>query len=94
MIRESRGDVRISHPLCPTHVSSAATTQLAVAQQGEKIKTNKYKSTAEQHEAKFIPFVMASTGGIGPSSAKLLDEIILASRDIILYGHMRYYHKS
>jgi hypothetical protein len=74
-------DVRISHPLCPTHVSSAATTQLAVAKQGEKIKTNKYKSTAEQHEAKFIPFVMESTGGIGPSSAKLLDEIILASRD-------------
>jgi hypothetical protein len=74
-------DVRISHPLCPTHVSSAATQQLAVAMLGERIKTNKYKSTAEQHEAKFIPFVMESTGGIGPESAKLLDQIILASRD-------------
>ena len=74
-------DVRISHPLCPSHVEAAARQQLATAKIGEKIKQKKYRDTATQHQAKFVAFVMESTGGMGADAIELMHQIVLASRD-------------
>jgi hypothetical protein len=54
---------------------------LAVAAAGEQQKSNKYQETASQHEAKFIPFVLESTGGMGRTAQELMKEIVLASRE-------------
>ena len=74
-------DVMIVNPLCPTHLIASSKKSLASVRQGERIKTNKYKGTAAQHEAKFIPFVIESTGGLSDIAVSLLKQIILASRD-------------
>ena len=74
-------DVMITNPLCPTHLIASSKEALSSVRRGERIKTNKYKDTASQHLAKFIPFVMESTGGLGDSAVTLLKQITLASRD-------------
>src|SRR5271167_4744811 len=47
-------DVMIVNPLCPTHLIASSKESLASVRGGERKKTNKYKGTASQHEAKFI----------------------------------------
>jgi len=74
-------DVMIVNPLCPTHLIASAKKALASVRRGEKIKINKYKGTASQHEAKFIAFVIESTGGLSDTAVSFLKQIILASRD-------------
>jgi hypothetical protein len=74
-------DVMITNPLCPSHLIASSKEALSSVRRGERIKTNKYKDTASQHLAKFIPFVMESTGGLGDSAVSLLNQIILTSRD-------------
>ena len=74
-------DVMIVNPLCPTHLIASSKESLASVRGGEKIKTNKYKGTASQHEAKFIPFVIESTGGLSDIAVSFLKQILLASRD-------------
>ena len=49
--------------------------------QHKQLKINKYKGTASQHQAKFIAFVIESTGGLSDSAVSLLKQILLASRD-------------
>jgi hypothetical protein len=81
-------DVRITHPLCPTHVQAAANKQLGAALRAEREKTNRYQQTAEQHHAEFIPFVVETLGGIAPAAVKLLDQIALTCRDhMTLWSH-------
>ena len=74
-------DVMIVNPLCPTHLIASSKKTLASVRGGERIKTNKYKGTASQHQAKFIPFVIESTAGLSDSAVSLLKQILLASRD-------------
>ena len=80
-LTEALCDVRISNPLCPTHVRAASKKTLAAAAEGERNKTNKYSDTASQHGAKFIPFVMEATGGMADGAVELMKQIVLASRD-------------
>jgi hypothetical protein len=74
-------DVMIVNPLCPTHLSVSSKKSLASVRAGERKKTNKYKGTAAQHEAKFIAFVIESTGGLNDTAVFLLKQILLAGRD-------------
>src|SRR6195952_3771693 len=74
-------DVMIVNPLCPTHLIASSKKTLASVRAVEKIKTNKYKGTAAQHEAKFIPFVIESTGGLSEVAVSFLKQFILASTD-------------
>ena len=74
-------DVMIVNPLCPTHLIAASKESLASVRGGERTKINKYKGTASQHQAKFIAFVIESTGGLSDSAVSLLKQILLASRD-------------
>ena len=64
-----------------THLNVSSKKSLASVRAGERKKTNKYKGTASQHEAKFIAFVIESTGGLSDIAVSLLKQIILASRD-------------
>ena len=71
----------IVNPLCPTHLIASSKESLASVRGGERKKTNKYKGTASQHEAKFIAFVIESTGGLSDTAVFLLKQILLAGRD-------------
>src|SRR5271154_7367000 len=68
-------DVVISHPLCPTHVRSAAKKSLAAACQAETRKDNKYHHTAQVQHAEFVPFALETTGGILGRKWLLVDRI-------------------
>ena len=69
-------DVVISHPLCPTHVRSAANKSLAAAYQAEIRKDNKYHRTAQIQHAEFVPFALETMGDIAPKALKLLRHIL------------------
>ncbi|MFI5423103.1 MAG: hypothetical protein ACHQWH_04105, partial [Nitrososphaerales archaeon] len=71
-------DVRITHPLCPSHVSIAATKPLAATISAEKHKSNKYNQLAQNIQAEFVPFVVESLGGITKTGQTLLNNVILA----------------
>src|SRR6201996_8157298 len=73
-------DIQITNPLCPTHVHGSAQQQLHAAQLSERTKT-KYEQTAKQHDAKFVPFIMETTGGMSKSAKQIYEMILLASRD-------------
>ena len=55
----------ICHPLAPTYASSLATTPLACAVQAEARKNRKYDSMATSIGARFLPFVMETSGALG-----------------------------
>jgi len=72
-------DVKVTHPLCPSHVSRYWRKQLGSANAGEVEKTKKYSALADQCKAEFIPFVVEPHGGFSKKSEQLLSNIILAS---------------
>jgi hypothetical protein len=81
-------DVVISHPLCPTHVRSAAKKPLAAAYQAEIRKDNKYHRTAQVQHAEFVPFALETMGGMAPKAVKLLHHILTSCRDeMTLWPH-------
>ena len=49
-------DVRVTHPLCPTYLSAAASQPLAATT--EKEKCQKYHQLLQDLRADFIPFVV------------------------------------
>ena len=71
-------DVRVTHPLCPSHLSAAATRPLGATINAEKEKIQKYSRLAQNLQAEFIPFVVESLGGITPTGQTLLNNVILA----------------
>jgi hypothetical protein len=80
--------VVISHPLCPTHVRSAAKKSLAAACQAEVRKDNKYNHTAQVQHAEFVPFALETMGGIAPKALKLLRHILTSCREeMTLWPH-------
>jgi hypothetical protein len=74
-------DVQITHSLCPTHVQKSAQQSMSAARVAENVKTKKYTGTAALHDAKFIPFIMESMGGMSESAKKIYELLVLASRD-------------
>ena len=71
-------DVRVTHPLCPSHVSAACIKPLGATFSAEQEKRKKYDQLAQGLKAEFVPFVVESLGGITKTSQTLLDNIILA----------------
>jgi hypothetical protein len=76
--------VVISHSLCPTHLHLASTKHLATAERAEQRKHRKYTDIAQTQQARFLPFSLETTGGIGKDAEELIDQISLASRDNLL----------
>jgi hypothetical protein len=82
--------VRVPHPCCPTHAPAAAMESLATAKAAEQLKTKKYKHTADIQAAEFVPFAVETFGGYGPQAIKLMQQIIVTSRDqMILWPHLQ-----
>jgi hypothetical protein len=71
-------DVRVTHPLCPSHISIAASKPLAATISAEKEKSRKYNQLAQNIQAEFVPFVVESVGGITTTGQTLLNNVILA----------------
>ena len=71
-------DVRVTHPLCPSHVSAACAKPLGATFSAEQEKHKKYNQLAQGLKAEFVPFVVESLGGITLTSQILLDNIIRA----------------
>ena len=71
-------DVRVTHPLCPSHVSAACIKRLGATFNAEQEKRRKYDQLTHGLKAEFVPFVVESLGGITKTSQTLLDNIILA----------------
>lgn len=81
-------DVVISHPLCPSHLATASTKHLATAQKAEQRKHRNYSDMARTQQARFLPFSVETTGGMGKDAEELIDQISLACRDhLILPSH-------
>jgi len=57
-------DVRVTHPLCPCHVSAACIKPLGATFSAEQEKRKKYDQLAQGLKAEFVPFVVESLGGI------------------------------
>ena len=74
-------DVVISHPLCPSNIVAASKEHSVVAQQAEQRKRAKYEQIAQQQHARFLPFSLETTGGMGLDVIELIDHISLACRD-------------
>ena len=75
-------DVKVTHPLCPSHVSRYWRKQLGSANAGEEGGENQEYSAlglADQCKAEFISFVVETHGGFSKKSKQLLSNIILAS---------------
>ena len=71
-------DVRVTHPLCPSHLSAAASQPLAATISAEKEKCDKYRQLSQSVKADFIPFVVETLGGITEAGETLLNNVILA----------------
>jgi len=65
-------DVRVTHPLCPTHLFAAASQPLAATINAEKEKCQKYHQLSQDLKADFIPFVVETLGGITERGETLL----------------------
>jgi hypothetical protein len=75
-------DVVVTHPLCPTHLDRAATGPCRVADDEAVKKSNKYAEVTEHQEgARFLPFAIETTGGLGRGARALIEQISLACRD-------------
>ena len=71
-------DVRVTHPLCPTYLSAAASQPLAATINAEKEKCQKYRQLSQNLSADFVPFVVETLGGITEKGQTLLNNVILA----------------
>ena len=75
-------DVVISHPLCPSHIVRATTGSCRVAEHEALKKSDKYAEvTHHQEGARFVPFAIETTGGMGRDARVLVEQISLACRD-------------
>jgi hypothetical protein len=82
-------DVVISHPLCPSHITAASKKHIVTAEQAEQRKHVKYHQIAEHQHARFLPFSVETTGGMGRDAVELVDQISLACRDhLTLESHL------
>jgi hypothetical protein len=82
-------DVVISHPLCPSHITAASKKHTVTAQQAEQRKHVNYHQLAEHQHARFLPFSVETTGGMGCDAVELVDQISLACRDhLTLESHL------
>ena len=70
--------VRVTHPLCPTYLSAAASQPLAATINAEKEKCQKYRQLSQNLSADFVPFVVETLGGITEKGQTLLNNVILA----------------
>ena len=76
--------VRVTHPLCPTHLSAAASQPLAATINAEKEKCQKYCQLSQNLSADFVPFVVETLGGITEKGQTLLNNVILACSESII----------
>jgi hypothetical protein len=75
-------DVVISHPLCPSHIAQASTGSCRVADKEAFKKSDKYAEVTQYQEgARFVPFAIETTGGMGKDARALVEQISLACRD-------------
>jgi hypothetical protein len=76
-------DVVVSHPLCPSHLDTAATSDIPspVAEEASQKKLNKYTKLARARLAELSPFSIEATGGMSKLAIKLVDQIVLGCRD-------------
>jgi hypothetical protein len=75
-------DVVISHPLCPSHLARASTGSCRVADNEAFKKSDKYAEVTQYQEgARFVPFAIETTGGMGKDARALVEQISLACRD-------------
>ena len=81
-------DVCVIHPLCPTHMDTAARKPLAAAHQAEMRKSHKYTQTAQMQHAEFVPFAVETMAGIAREDEKLLNHILSSCRqEMTLWPH-------
>ena len=86
-------DVVVSHPLCRSHLDTARAKPLATAEQAEQRAHRAYSSMAEAQNARFLPFSVESTGGMGKDAEELIEQISLACRDhLVLPSHHHIAH--
>jgi len=70
-------DVKITHPLCQSHISAAASYSLGAADKAEQQKNKKYEKAIKVNDYEFIPFVIETTGGISSAAEKFLEELFI-----------------
>src|ERR1700749_4859504 len=72
----------ISPPLCPSHIDLANTGSCRVADSEAVKKSNKYAEVTQHHQgARFVPFAIEATEGMGRDARTLIEQISLACRD-------------
>jgi hypothetical protein len=71
-------DVAVIHQLAYSHLVRRGSPMLAKEQ--EKIR--KYKAMARQQQMDFVPFIMDTSGGLGPAAVKFLQKLSVHSRDL------------
>jgi hypothetical protein len=74
-------DVVVSHPLAPSHLSTAASKPLATANQAALRKHSKYTHLADTQQAHFVPFSVETSGGMTEEAEELVDQLSLACKD-------------
>ena len=73
-------DIRVPHPLAPSHVRSAATFSGAMASEAESIKQVKYPFLSGR--VLFEPFAVETHGAFGPAAKWLVGRLAHRSRDV------------
>ena len=80
--RHILSDVAVTHPLAPGAVSSGkGLGTLTTARTTEAQKRVKYCTIASQRQFELLPFVMETTGGMGPSAVLLIKAMADASEE-------------
>jgi hypothetical protein len=77
-------DVSVIHPAAATYAKRAF-IPLHSAVLRERQKISKYKKTAEEEHASFVPFVLETFGGFGSHATRFISDVSsLASESIVL----------
>ena len=84
-------DVSVTHPCARSYVA-AASLLLGAAKKRERKKMLEYEKRHQEQGVRFLPFVLETLGGIGPSAESFIkamaDDARLTGSDALIRGNM------